>query len=79
MNVNEEYNKESKKAFIENSIKGFAYELYLLNKHQHKQDVDILFQLHEFLDCPLSLTEREEKTIIRKAIKTANDKYNSKL
>jgi len=79
MNVNEEYNKESKKAFIENSIKGFAYELYLLNKHQHKQEINVLFQLHEFLDCPLGLTEKEEKAIVRKAVKIANKEYGLNL
>jgi len=73
--MNEEYNKESKEAYIESSIKGFAYELYLLNKHQHKQTISIDRQLHEYLDCSWGLSEKEEKSIVRKAVKIANKEY----
>ena len=73
--MNEHYIKESRKAYIKQSIEGFAYELYLLKKHKAKQDVSITIQLYEYLDCGWDLTNKEEKAMIKSAIKIANEKY----
>ena len=77
--MNEEYNKESRKAYIEQNIKGFAYELFLLNKHKAKQEINISRQLYEYLDSGWILSEKEEKAMIKKAIKIANKEYGLNL
>ena len=74
--MNEEYNKESRKAYIKQNTEGFAHELYLLDKHKAKQDVNITIQLHEYLDCGWGLTDKEERTMIKNAIKIAKERYN---
>ena len=77
--MNDEYNKESKEAYIESSIKGFAYELFLLNKHKAKEDVNINIHLYEYLDTGFILTDKEEKAMIKKAIKIAKKEYGLSL
>ena len=69
------YIKESRKAYLERNIEGFAYELYLLNKYQNKNDVTIKVHLREFLETGFILTDSEETRIIELAIKMAEERF----
>ena len=73
--MNEEYNKESRKAYLERNTIGFAYELVLINKHKVKWEININRQLYEYLDTGFILSEKEEKAMIKKVIKIANKEY----
>ena len=73
------YIEESRKAYLERNTVGFAHELYLLNKHKAKEDVNVAIQLYEYLDTGFILTDKEEKTMIRKAIKIAKKEYGIEL
>ena len=55
------YMLESRKNFIYERTNGFAYELYLLNKFNQKQEIDIRMQLFEYLNIGFILTDKEEK------------------
>jgi len=73
------YKSEARKTFIEQTILGFSYELYLLSKYQNKTDITIDGQLHEFLETGIVLSKFEEKRIVKKAIEIANTKYGLSL
>jgi len=72
------YNKESKKAYLERSTKGFAYELYLLSKYKAEENIDIMWQLHEYLNCGWHLTDKEKNVLIKSAKKIAKKQFGLK-
>jgi len=73
------YIEESRKAYLERNTIGFAYELVLLAKHKAKEDININRQLYEYLDTGFILSDKEEKAMIKKAIKIANKEYGLSL
>ena len=73
--MNMAYNKDCKKAYIEQAIHGFANELRLIYKHKVKSEVGIEQWLFEYLESGFILNKRETKKIIKEAVKIANEHY----
>ena len=77
--MNMGYYKDGKKAYIEQAIHGFAYELKLIHKHKVKSEVGIEQWLFEYLESGFILNKRETKRVIKEAVKIANEHYGLSL
>jgi len=70
------YNKECKNAFIQNQTDLLAFMLYLNDKYNKKEDVEML--LNSQLNSGWHISDRQQKTLIKNAEKIAKEKYELK-
>ena len=72
------YVKEAKKVYIEAHAQIFAHELYLNQKYHKAHNNSYMIVWNSCYNSQWVLTEKEEKSLIKRALEIAKEKYGYK-